>query len=278
MPELPEVETIVRRLRSSVMGRRIVAFHSRCAKQARPNVAAVRRAVVGQTIAQLGRRGKYIVFYLEHSGFLLVHLGMSGRLGVLSNDDQSPRHVRASWELDDGNRLLLSDARKFGRIEHVADLAAATAGLGIEPLSSAFTAAWLAAELRKRSRQLKPLLLDQSLIAGLGNIYVDESLFRAGVHPLTRCDRLDRRQTAALHRAIREVLREAIRYEGTSFDWAYRGGRMQARLKVYGRAGEPCRRCRTPIAYLRVSQRGTHICPRCQPAPRSDRTEPAEQP
>ena len=157
------------------------------------------------------------------------------------------------------------DARKFGRIQHTTDLAAATADLGIEPLGRGFTLGALRGRLDGRARRLKPLLLDQTVIAGLGNIYTDEALFRARLHPLTPGNRLKPGDVAALHRSIRAVLREAIRYHGTSIDWIYPGGWMQKRLRVYGRAGEPCRSCRTPIAYLRVAQRGTHICPRCQP-------------
>jgi formamidopyrimidine-DNA glycosylase len=190
---------------------------------------------------------------------------MSGRFEWAANHAQEPPHVRTTWHLDDGNRLLLCDARKFGRIICAPDLAAVTANLGVEPLGRGFTAARLAKELHKRGRQLKPLLLDQSVIAGLGNIYADESLFRAGLHPTTRSNRLDDRQVAALREAIRAVLREAIRYRGTSFDWIYPSGQMQGRLLVYGRTGEPCPRCNTPIERLRVAQRGTHICPRCQP-------------
>ena len=144
-------------------------------------------------------------------------------------------------------------------------LAAATADIGVEPLARGFTVARLKRELDGRARQLKPLLLDQSVIAGLGNIYADESLFRAGLHPLLRSNRLGEAKIAALHEAIRHVLRKAIRYCGTSFDRAYLGGSMQNQLMVYGRAGEPCRVCGTPIAAIRVAQRGTHICPKCQP-------------
>ena len=276
MPELPEVETFVRRFRPLVKGRRITAFTSRWPKQASPSVAKVRRAIVGRTVRRLDRRGKYLVFQLDPPGFLLVHLGMSGRLEWSADYKgthrsrsglgySEPPHVRSVWAFDDGNRLLFCDPRKFGRIRYADDLAAATARLGIEPLSRRFTATALEKLLRGRARQLKPLLLDQSMIAGLGNIYSDEALFRAGLHPLTPSNRLHKRQTAALRDAIRSVLHEAIRCHGTSFDWIYPGGWMQRRLCVYGRTGEPCRRCGTPIKRLRVAQRGTHICPSCQP-------------
>ena len=224
----------------------------------------IRRAIVGRTIERLSRRGKYIVFHLNSPGHLLVHLRMSGRFEWAADHDAEPPHVRAFWDLDDGNRLLFCDARKFGKIIYSTDLDEATAGVGLEPLERGFTARRLTKELRQRSRQLKPLLLDQSIIAGLGNIYADESLYRAGLHPTTCSNRLDDKQVSALYKAIRAVLREAIRHNGTTFDWIYPGGGMQERLRVYGRTGQPCSRCQTPIEYLRVAQRGTHICPQCQ--------------
>ena len=265
MPELPEVETIVRRYRARLEGRRIVAFASRWAKQATPSVRVVRAGIVGRTVTWLTRRGKYIVFYLDDGGFLLVHLRMSGRFEWAAEQPTRPRHIRSTWDLDDGSRLLFCDSRKFGRLVYTRDLAAATADLGVEPLARGFTVARLKRELDGCARQLKPLLLDQSVIAGLGNIYADESLFRAGLHPLRRSNQLGEAQVAALHEAIRHVLRKAIRYCGTSFDRAYLGGSMQQRLMVYGRGGEPCRVCGTPIIPIRVAQRGTHVCPKCQP-------------
>lgn len=264
MPELPEVETIVRACRPRLEGRRVVAFASRWPKRVSPGVPRVRRAVVGRTIAQLSRRAKLIVFHLDDGACLLVHLGMSGRFEWATDHNVEPRHVRTTWDLDDGNRLLLCDPRKFGRITWTRDLAAATSGLGPEPLARGFTAAVLERLLRGRRRQLKPLLLDQSVIAGLGNIYADETLFRAGLHPLLRSDQLTAEQVHRLHEAIRHVLRLAIRQRGTSFDWVYGGGGMQKRLMVYGRAGEPCCMCGTPIVSIRVAQRGTHVCPKCQ--------------
>jgi formamidopyrimidine-DNA glycosylase len=264
MPELPEVHTIVRTMRPRLVGRRIVEFEARWPRQVRPDVPSVRDGIVGCTIRNLTRRGKFIVFHLHDGGFLLVHLRMSGRLEWSQPRTAEPPHVRAAWGLEDGNRLLLCDARKFGRILYTRDLSDVTGRLGVEPLSSTFTPRRLARLLHTRARQLKPLLLDQSVIAGLGNIYTDEALFCAGLHPATRSDRLSTAQITALHGAIRQVLRTAIRRNGTSFDWIYPGGRMQDHLRVYGRAGEPCRRCGATIRTLRIAQRGTHFCPRCQ--------------
>ncbi len=265
MPELPEVETIVRRLRPALQGRRIVGFSSRWRKHAHPSVEAVRGGIVGRTVQHLGRRGKWIVFDLAPAGHMLVHLRMSGRLEWA--DGHRPRHVRAWWDLEDGQRLLFCDARKFGRIHFATQLAEVTSELGIEPLSRGFTPAVLRARLARRRGRLKPLLLDQTLIAGLGNIYVDEALHRSGLHPLLPSTALAAADIARLHGAIRAVLREAIRHEGTTIDWGYPGGGMQKRLRVYGRGGAACHTCGTPIVYLRVGQRGTHVCPCCQPAP-----------
>ncbi len=335
MPELPEVETTVRKLRRRIVGRRIVAFESRWARQVSPSVAAVRRALAGRTIGTVRRRGKYVAMRLDRSGavgserprspngepprprgrtrrtpgdvdcgWLLVHLRMSGRFEwsqavdggrfewsqagdregarrgrrLPANNgrfrDLEPPHVRAVWRFEDGQRLYFCDARKFGRIELIDDLASLDGRLGVEPRSRAFTPARLAGILGAGAaessapgctgRRLKPLLLDQTRIAGLGNIYTDEALYRAGLHPLTPSGRLDEAQISRLHAAIREVLAEGIRRNGASIDWVYPGGTMQDTFQVYGRTGEPCRHCGERIIYLKVAQRGTHICPRCQ--------------
>lgn len=277
MPELPEVETIVRTYRPRLAGRRIAAFASAWAKNCIPGAAQVRRGIVGRRILDLTRRAKFIVFHLDDGGCLLVHLRMSGRLEWAAEHDGALDHVRARWDLDDGSRLLFCDARKFGRILFTRDFAAATAGLGPEPLARGFTVAVLEGLLHRRHRQLKPLLLDQSLLAGLGNIYTDEALFHAGLHPAARSDQLTRPQAQRLHGAIRHILRLAIRHHGTSLDWIYPGGWMQEHLAVYGRADEPCRRCGTTIVALRIAQRGTHICPRCQPPQRARATPRAKR-
>lgn len=280
MPELPEVETIVRAIRARLEGRRIAGFGSLWPANCTPAPERIRASVAGRRIAAVTRRAKFIVLSLDSGEHVLVHLRMSGRLewGAANGNpsfargaerrEAPPRHARAWWDLEGGERLWLCDARKFGRILLTDDLPAATARLGVEPLGDEFTLERFAALLGSRSRQLKPLLLDQSVIAGLGNIYADEALHRAGLHPLARSDQLAPAQVARLHAAIRDVLRRAIRANGTSFDWIYPEGRMQAYLRVYGRAGRPCRRCGTPIRRIRVGQRGTHLCPVCQRRPR----------
>ncbi len=267
MPELPEVETIARRFRPELTGRRIEAFVSRWARQASPSVAAVRAGVVGRRIESLERRAKFLVFALHDGGRMLVHLRMSGRLELADPrpTTDSPRHVRAIWSLDDGRRLLFCDARKFGRIVYAPAGASPLDGLGVEPLSREFTPERLRSQLSSSRRPIKPLLLDQAVIAGIGNIYADESLHRARIHPLRAARSLERGEIRALHGAIRAVLSEAIRRNGTSFDWIYPSGGMQHHLRVYGRTGETCGACGAVIVALRVGQRGTHICPNCQP-------------
>lgn len=265
MPELPEVETIVRQTRPLLEGRQIARFVSRWTKSVAPGYAAVRRALAARTVTTVWRRAKLIIWDLDDGAHLLIHLRMSGRLEWLNGRPDRTPFVRSYWELTDGRRLALCDVRKFGRITLTRDLAAATAHLGPEPLSRGFTTQRLAALLTGRQRQLKPLLLDQSRVAGLGNIYVDEALYRAKLHPLRRAATLSAAEVATLHTAIRAVLREAVRYHGSSIDWMYPGGWMQDRLRVYGRDGEACRRCGAAIEKLTVAQRGTHVCPTCQP-------------
>jgi formamidopyrimidine-DNA glycosylase len=269
MPELPEVETIVRVLRPELVGRRITGFEASWPRQVQPSIQAVRAALCGRRIRALSRRGKYTVLELGDGAGLLIHLKMSGRLlAAAEGDGERLQHLRAVVRLAGGPPLCFYDARKFGRLRYAPDLGVALAGLGPEPLDPALGPARFHAMLADRRRQLKPLLLDQAFLAGLGNIYTDEALFRARLHPLHSSARVDARQARALLAAIRTVLREAIARAGTSLDWIYPGGRMQGRLRVYGRRGEPCRRCRAPIRTLRVGQRTAHFCPRCQPAPR----------
>ena len=169
--------------------------------------------------------------------------------------------------------MYFIDVRKFGRVRFASDLPGALAGVGPEPLGEEFDASWLRRELRSRRRMLKPLLLDQSFLAGLGNIYVDESLHRAQVHPLSSSDGLDGPSVERLHAAIQSTLREAIDREGSSFDSFYltpegRPGSYQSQFRVYGRHGQRCERCGGEVVRMMVGQRGTHICPRCQRAPR----------
>jgi len=278
MPELPEVETVARLIRPGLVGRRIEScrVHWRRTLGA-SSIARFERAVVGARVARVWRRAKYIVFDLTRArrpaGHLLGHLRMTGRMQILARGADPGRFAKVELALDDGRVFHFIDVRKFGRLEFVASAAEALAQLGPEPLEPEFTPAVLHALLSARQRALKPLLLDQTLVAGLGNIYVDEALFRARLHPLANSRRVDAEQARELHGAIQSILRAAIEREGSSFDTFYRTpegqpGSYQDRFEVYGRTGEPCTRCSTPIERLVIGQRGTHVCPRCQPRPR----------
>ena len=278
MPELPEVETVARLVRPRLVGRRITGCRVSWARSlGGQGRAAFARAVVGTRVRRVGRRAKYVVMDLtrgrEAAGALLVHLRMTGRLHVERPERGPEGYVRVALDLDDGRRLYFVDVRKFGRFVHSDDPAEDLAHLGPEPLGPEFTADWLRRALAGRRRLLKPLLLDQAFVAGLGNIYVDEALHRARLHPLVRSDRVGPRKARALHGAIQSTLERAIEHEGSSFDTFYRTpegqpGSYQDQFQVYGRDGQPCRRCGRRIQKTVVGQRGTHLCPRCQPRPR----------
>lgn len=278
MPELPEVETTARLLRPRLVGRRLRDVDVRWPRTLGGQAPAeLEEAVVGARVAAVRRRAKYVIIDLARgrrsAGALLVHLRMTGRL-VVERADATPDWSRVRLGLDRG-ALHFLDVRKFGRLRWWADPEdpeGPLAPLGPEPLGESFTAAWLHRALAGRRRVLKPLLLDQTFLAGLGNIYVDESLHIARLHPLERSDAVDRRAAGRLQRAIQATLREAIEREGSSFDAFYRTpegqpGSYQHQFRVYGREGRPCRRCGAAVERLVVAQRGTHVCPRCQPAP-----------
>jgi formamidopyrimidine-DNA glycosylase len=215
-------------------------------------------------ILDVHRRGKYLVFPLDE-GTMLIHLRMSGDMEMVPFGSPPGRFDRTIFRLAAPWELRFSDARKFGKIHLLADPQDVLGVLGPEPLDDDFTAKDLAARLSRHRRMIKPLLLDQHFIAGLGNIYVDEGLHRAGIHPLRISDSLKDDEIRALWRGIRAALRTGLRHNGASIDWVYRGGRFQDRLRVYQRTGKPCVRCKTPIERIVVAQRGTHFCPLCQP-------------
>lgn len=271
MPELPEVETIVRNLRQGVDGapglpgltiEDVELSWPRHVGE--PSAAAFRRRIQGRRIQDVTRRGKYIIFPLDQ-GTLMVHLRMTGDLLVKASSEPRGDYEHTVFLLNGDWELRFSDARKFGRVYWYEDPEQRLADLGPEPLDEHFTSTTLAQRLDGRSRALKPLLLDQSFVAGLGNIYADETLHRAGLHPLTKSNTLDQAEIHRLWKSIRKSLREGIRNNGTSLDWVYRGGDYQNLLRVYGREGEPCPVCDTGIQKITVAQRGTHFCPTCQP-------------
>ena len=265
MPELPEVETIARKLRPELVGKSILKADLLWSRTlATPTPAKFKKQIKGQEIRRIGRRAKY--FVMDLSDFhLFIHLRMSGDLYIKEVDAATEKHDRLVLSLNPGkNKLVFNDTRKFGRVWLVQDPAEVVGGLGPEPLSEEFTAQMLYEGLQSRHRQLKPLLLDQTFLAGMGNIYTDEALHKARLHPLATSDSVDREQAGALWEAIREVLQEGIRRNGASIDWVYRGGEFQNYFRVYDRKGQPCPVCGTPIERLVVGQRGTHICPSCQ--------------
>lgn len=270
MPELPEVETVARLIRPKLEGRRIVGTRVGWAKTL-GGVAPARfsRGVTGATVTRVWRRAKYIVFDLDPRGCLVGHLRMTGRMRVAPRGEDPGRHARLSLELDDGSFFHFIDVRKFGRLVLATAAGDVLPKLGPEPLGPEFTAEWLRDALRRRKRMLKPLLLDQSFLAGLGNIYVDEALHAARLHPLRSAHRVGPRQSDRLRECIRGVLRAAIEREGSSFDRFYRTpsgrpGSYQRRFRVYGRQGKACLACGRTIRKITVGQRGTHLCPRCQ--------------
>jgi formamidopyrimidine-DNA glycosylase len=264
MPELPEVETIARTLRPDLLGKTILKAELRWSRTlAFPSSRKFKAQIEGQTIEGVERRAKYLNIRLTAYN-LLIHLRMSGDLILKDGRIKPEKHDRLVLTLSDDSSLVFNDTRKFGRV-WLTDAPEKFLGkLGPEPLSDEFTSEWLYKNLRSRHRQLKPLLLDQTFLAGLGNIYTDDALHMAKLHPLRRSDSVKPRQAESLWKAIREILQAGIDRNGASIDWVYRGGEFQNYFRVYDRAGEPCPVCGTKIKRLVVGQRGTHICPKCQ--------------
>jgi formamidopyrimidine-DNA glycosylase len=269
VPELPEVETVRAQLAPRLEGRVLARVEILDPRLTRPHdLFEVAEELEGDRVLAVERRGKYLLLRLESGLALLVHLRMTGGFGF------SPtHHERAVLELDDGSRLVYRDVRRFGTWlvveEPELDPYLATKN-GPEPLGPGFTTAWLAGQLARRRAPLKAVVLDQRVVAGLGNIYADEALWRARLNPLRAANSLEAVEVRRLQRAIREALRAGIERQGSTLrDYAApdgSSGSMQDEFRVYGRDGLPCPRCRTPIAKARVGGRGTWFCPRCQPA------------
>ena len=264
MPELPEVETIARKLRPELVGRTILSADLRWSRTlATPSPQKFAEQIKGQKITAVSRRAKYLILSLS-TFQLLIHLRMSGDLHIKDSTKQAEKHDRLIIKLTNNKSLAFNDTRKFGRVWLLADPAEILNKLGPEPLSKEFTPQWLHAALHKKHRQLKPLLLDQTFLAGLGNIYTDEALNIAKLHPKRESSSVTARQAERLHEAIRRVLNEGIRRNGASIDWVYRGGEFQNYFRVYDREGKPCQNCGATIERILVGQRSTHYCPRCQ--------------
>jgi formamidopyrimidine-DNA glycosylase len=274
MPELPEVESVRRQLEPALVGRRFERVRIDDPRLVRPyEPAEVAAELEGERVAAVERRGKYLVVRFESDRVLLVHLRMTGSLlrlpeGSLPDDP----HRRAVVTLDDGSDVAYRDVRRFGTwllLEPGELEPYLAAKVGDEPLDALFTAARLGARLESRRAPVKAALLDQRTLAGLGNIYVDEALWRARINPLRPAASIDRNELRRLHRGIRAALEAGIARQGSTLR-DYRlpngeAGSMQAEFKVYGRGGEPCDRCGTPIARTRVGGRTTWFCPHCQP-------------
>jgi formamidopyrimidine-DNA glycosylase len=277
MPELPEVETIRRHLAPHLEGRvleRMEILDARWCEPAAP--VELEDAVAGRRIESVGRRGKYLVLALEDEVFLVMHLRMTGNL-LIAPGPEDPPYTRVRFALEGGERLAFADVRRFGTgVVLLGDSALHDyfdSRLGVEPLSEDFTVEALRAAARGRRAPVKAFLLSQERIAGVGNIYADEALFRARIHPLRPVGSLRRPQIEALREAVVESLQAGIDARGATID-DYRNpdgasGSFQDRFLVYGREGEPCERCGSPISKIRAAGRGTYFCARCQRPPRA---------
>ena len=271
MPELPEVETIRSRLAPGLTGRRferVEILDARLTRPERPEVVAAE--LEGERVRDVRRRGKYLVFELESGRHLLIHLRMTGSVQHPAADGTDP-YRRATIRLDDGSDVAYRDVRRFGTwvVLEPGELEEyLRERIGGEPLERAFTTAVLARALEGRRLPIKAALLDQRAAAGIGNIYADEALWRARIHPLRAAGELTRQEIAELRKGIRKALQLGIERQGATLrdyrDSRGQRGRMQHDFKVYGRAGEPCPRCGTPIEKIRAGGRGTWYCPSCQ--------------
>ncbi len=277
MPELPEVETVRISLHDQLLGRHISGVHvhefTGVIGSDDPSTFATR--ITNRLVTNTRRRGKYILIDLDDDSLLVVHLRMTGNLVLVSRQEPRLRFEHLAIVLDDGMSLRFSDQRKFGRVIHLLPQEANSIDekVGPEPLAPQFTAEAFGKILLRRSGPIKSILLNQQVIAGIGNIYADEALFQAKIHPLTPANRLNSDQIRILHRSIRGVLREGLLNRGTSIshfrDGAGQEGANQYNLKVYGkgRSGEPCPRCGTPLSFIVIGGRSSHYCSNCQALP-----------
>jgi formamidopyrimidine-DNA glycosylase len=309
MPELPEVETVVRGLRQSVLGRRILSVW--IGKSDFIDNPAEFTRLTGLTIAAIERFGKFMLLRLEHgekhlvaaadsivvvaepavdanasakadAASLLVHLGMTGQLAPSAADIPFDKHTHVSLTLDDGRELRYTDPRRFGRMAYLTaeSLAREVAGAGADPLE--VSPAEFDERVRSRSARIKALLLDQSVFRGVGNIYADESLWRAKIHPARVGANLSAKEAATLRKLLQDILNRAIIMRGSSIsdflDANGEPGEYQRHHRAYGREGKPCYRCRTPIRRVIVAGRSSYFCPKCQPAPRQHKSRRRKPP
>lgn len=271
MPELPEVETVARTIRPRLVGATIISVDVLDPLVIRmPDPEAFVDALVGGRVVGVTRRGKHLILELEARPSLMVHLGMTGRLTV-GHAESTPDHARIRFSLSSGEALWYADLRKFGRLCIAGDAGAYLRALGPEPLGEELTLEALLRTMKGRRRPIKSLLLDQTILAGLGNIYADEALFEAGIHPCTPSGSLSDGDAARLLAAVRGVLTQGIANRGTTIsdyvDAEGQAGDNQHSLRAYGRAGQPCVRCGSAMERLRLAGRSACYCPACQPAP-----------
>jgi formamidopyrimidine-DNA glycosylase len=267
VPELPEVETIKSELSPHIIGNRFTGVTICDAKPVRqPSVEEFRKNLIGKRIISLKRRGKYLIFQLSGSVALVIHLKMSGAL--LLNSGQADRHTRVIFHFDNGSQLIFTDRRRLGSIWLTENEQLITGKLGPEPLTPEFTAETLTKRLHKHKAPIKAVLLDQTFIAGIGNMYADEALFAARIHPLRKANSLSSQEIENLHKAIVGVLRSAIDGKGASVDTYKRPdgelGTAHSNFSVAHRGGKPCPICDTPIQRLAIRNRGSYLCPNCQ--------------
>lgn len=303
MPELPEVETVVRGLQKTVLGRKILSVW--IGKSDFIDNPEEFTRLSGQMIAHVERFGKFMLLRLakgdegettasvpggqsvaeakstavvqEYAASLLVHLGMTGQIASIAAEIPLEKHTHVSLALDDGRELRYTDARRFGRMAYLTAelLAKEVAGAGADPLE--VNAAEFSQRIRSRNSRIKALLLDQSVLRGVGNIYADESLWRSKIHPARVGSKLTEKETQTLRRALQEILNRAIVMRGSSIsdflDANGEPGEYQRHHRAYGREGKPCYRCRTPIRRVIVAGRSSYFCPKCQPAPRQRKSK-----
>jgi len=264
MPELPEVETVVRGLRGPLVGRTFTGVTVHWPNSIKTPIPELVNQLPGQRIEAITRRGKYLQFHLSRGDTLLIHLKMSGDLLVEPANDPLHHHIRTIFELDNGHQLRFKDMRKFGRVYLVDNPDRVVGQLGPEPLADDFSTNDFKALFQRRSGRLKPLLLNQQFIAGIGNIYADESCFMAKIDPRRTVDTLSEGELERLYYAIRQTLTHGIMHKGASLDEVYRGGQFQEHFQVYSRTGEPCLSCGAEILRIVLGGRSTHFCNRCQ--------------
>ncbi len=264
MPELPEVETVVQGLRGPLVGRTFTKATILWPKTVQTSYTELQQRLPGQQVEAITRRAKYLQFHLSRGDTLFIHLKMSGDLLVEPTDEPVHKHVRAIFDLDNNHQLRFKDMRKFGRIYLVDDPQQVIGKLGPEPLVDDFTVDDFKALFQRRSGRLKPLLLNQKFIAGIGNIYADESCFIAKIDPRRHVDTLSDDELTRLYYAIRQALKAGITHKGASLDEVYKGGEFQYHFQAYGRTGEPCLNCGAAIQRVVLGARSTHFCSHCQ--------------